>query len=114
MTRQLLAIIVLVGLIPTSAVADEVQLRSGDRINGRAVQLTGGTLTLKTPHGDLKIPWTEVTALTVTQTLRVTLATKETRTIVPPITVTGGANAGFLTSSGNTDVNSLRLDGDAA
>ena len=32
----------------------------------------------------------------------------------PAVTIDGGANAGFLTSAGNTDVNSLRLDGDLA
>lgn len=31
---------------------------------------------------------------------------------LPPYSLTGGANAGFLTTQGNTDVNSLRLDGD--
>jgi len=30
----------------------------------------------------------------------------------PPVTVTGGANAGFLSTGGNTDVNSLRVDGE--
>jgi hypothetical protein len=144
MIRFLLAVILLIGLVPTPAAADEIQLRSGDRISGRVVQLAGGTLTFKTPHGDLKIPWSDIAAITITQTLRVTLATKEVRTItamaaaepgrvtldpggpvaltdivalgpiMPPITITGGANAGFLTSSGNTDVNNLRLDADAA
>jgi putative salt-induced outer membrane protein YdiY len=30
----------------------------------------------------------------------------------PPIIVDGGANAGIITTAGNTDVNNLRLDGD--
>ncbi len=144
MIRFLLAIVLLIGLVPTPAAADEIQLRSGDRISGSVVQLAGGTLTFKTPHGDLKIPWSDIAAITITQTLRVTLATKEVRTITamaaaepgrvtldpggavalsdivalgpvqPPVTITGGANAGVLTSSGNTDVNNLRLDADAA
>ena len=33
---------------------------------------------------------------------------------MPAVTMTGGANAGFITTGGNTDVNSLRLDGDVA
>jgi len=32
--------------------------------------------------------------------------------IEPPITVTGGASGGFVNSTGNTNVNSLRLDAD--
>jgi putative salt-induced outer membrane protein YdiY len=32
--------------------------------------------------------------------------------VEPPVTINGGANAGFLNSHGNTDVFSLRLDGD--
>jgi putative salt-induced outer membrane protein YdiY len=34
--------------------------------------------------------------------------------IEPAVTITGGANAGLLNSSGNTDVSSMRLDADAA
>jgi putative salt-induced outer membrane protein YdiY len=144
MTRLVVALVVLISILPAAAIADEVQLRNGDRITGRVVQLAGGTLTFKTPLGDLKIPWAQVAALTVSQTLRITLASKETRTITaiaaaepgrvtldpggpvavtdivairpiePPVTIAGGANAGILGSSGNTHVNNLRVDADAA
>jgi putative salt-induced outer membrane protein YdiY len=108
--------------------ADEVQLKNGDRLTGTVVSLDTGTLKLKTPHGDLAIAWPEVTALTVDEPVLVTTAegvpptpssgaidiamvTALTRP-EPPLVWTGGANAGFLQTSGNTDVNSLRLDAD--
>ena len=124
------------------ALADELQLANGDRISGRVVSLAAGTLTFATDHGDLRIPWSSVTALTVDQPIlatvsggtpaavtiargqapqRVTLTpggavALETITALarpePPVVVDGTANAGFVSSAGNTDVNSLRLDGD--
>jgi len=33
--------------------------------------------------------------------------------VEPPIVVTGGANAGWISTAGNTDISTLRLDGDA-
>jgi putative salt-induced outer membrane protein YdiY len=109
--------------------ADEVQLKNGDRLTGTVVTLDGGTLKLKTAHGDLDIDWPEVTALTVTETILVTTAdglepTPATGPIdvatataltrpVPPLTWDGGANAGFLATGGNTEVNSLRVDAEA-
>jgi putative salt-induced outer membrane protein YdiY len=108
--------------------ADEIQLKNGDRLSGTALSLDGGTLKFKTAHGDLAIAWSEVTALTVDEPILVTTtdgppaaprsgvidiasATALARP-EPPLTWTGGANAGFLQTSGNTDVNSLRLDAD--
>jgi putative salt-induced outer membrane protein YdiY len=143
MRRCLLALVFL-SLIPALAAADEVQLKGGDRYTGRVVQLAGGTLTFKTAHGELKIPWADISALTVTEPLRVTVDKQ------PPVTVTavaiagpgqvtltpggtvaladiaaigpiekaivftGGANAGIMQTKGNTDVNSVRVDADAS
>jgi putative salt-induced outer membrane protein YdiY len=139
----LLAVLVLYALVETAS-ADEVQLRGGDRYTGRVARLAGGTLAFETPHGNLNIPWTDIVALTTAGTLRITLAGQEPSTITgiapaeagrvtltpggvvaladitalgpiePPVTMTGGANAGLLHSSGNTDAHSLRLDADAA
>jgi hypothetical protein len=47
------------------AVADELKLSNGDRLTGTVVSLTGGSLTFKTAHGELKIPWPNVTSLTM-------------------------------------------------
>jgi putative salt-induced outer membrane protein YdiY len=127
---------------PVPAVADEVRLANGDRITGRVVSLAGSTLTLSTDHGDLRIPWNAITALTVDESVLVTVSDGEptTATIAPAadaghatltpgtvlpladitaisrpaptLVIDGGANAGFVSSGGNTEVNNLRLDGD--
>ena len=141
MRHCLLALLVLLCL-PTIARADEVQLRSGDRYTGRVVRLEGGTLTFKTPHGELKIPWAEVASLSVTEPLQVTVGKQPPTTVTaiavadagrvtltpggavaltdiasisqiePAVVVTGGANAGIFQSRGNTDVDATRADGD--
>jgi putative salt-induced outer membrane protein YdiY len=108
--------------------ADELQLKNGDRLTGTVVSLEAGKLTFKTAHGDLAIPWPEVTAVTVDEPVLVTTtdgtpATPRTGNIdiasttvlarpEPPLSWTGGANAGLLQTSGNTEVNSLRVDAD--
>jgi putative salt-induced outer membrane protein YdiY len=144
MFNRLFSSALIVFLCAGTAFADEIQLRNGDRFTGSVVQLVAGSLSFKTPHGDLKIPWADVATLNSTATLRITLVNNDTRTIngfqlvdggqvrldpggavplanivafgpvEPAITITGGANAGFIQTSGNTDVNSLRLDADAA
>ena len=127
----------------TPTAADEVRLANGDRITGRVVSLGGGTLTFSTPLGDLRIPWPTVTALVVDEPIRATIGSAEpvlvtigaadaegTATLDPggsipladiaalarpqPITIHGSATAGFLSSAGNTDVNSIHVDGDLA
>jgi hypothetical protein len=69
MRISLLAVILVFACVSVAA-ADEVTLRSGDRYTGRVVRLAGGTLTFNTPHGELKIPWADIQALTVTEPLR--------------------------------------------
>jgi putative salt-induced outer membrane protein YdiY len=112
-----------------TAAADELRLTNGDRYSGTVVQLTAGTLTFKTAHGTLNVPWAEVSGLTVDEDIIVTsgngdeaavrgvaidLATTTALTRPqPPLAISGGAGAGILASGGNTSVNSLRLDGDA-
>ena len=121
--------------------ADEVRLQNGDRYTGTVLGLAAGTLTFRTAGGTLAIPWAQVSGLTVDLPLLVRvgnnaptaatiLATEGGATLqpggaialadivsltppVPPLVVTGGANAGFVATGGNTDVNSLRLDGEA-
>ena len=142
MNARLLSFVVI--LVLASAVqmaADEVRLTNGDRITGRVLSLSGGTLTFSTPLGDLRIPWSMVMALAVEEPVRATVGTAEPAivtieaatadgsvTLVPggvtrladilvlerPQTVTfdGSANAGFVSSAGNTDVNNVHIDGD--
>ena len=123
------------------AQADELRLRNGDRFTGRVVSLAAGTLTFDTPHGDLAIPWADVTGLSVDEPLLVAIAggTPASAAVTmgdggrvalqpggdvglsditslarpqPAVTWNGGANAGFVSAAGNSDINSLRLDGD--
>lgn len=116
-------------LVASHARADELRVKNGDRYSGKVVALDSGTLTFKTAHGSLAIPWSDVTALTIDDAIVVKRAGGEEAPhtggaidiagIValtrprPAVVVTGGASAGFVDTGGNTDVNSLRLDGDA-
>ena len=142
MTPRLVAIVLVLNLVAAGpAAADEVRLTNGDRITGRVVSLTGGNLTFSTPLGDLKIPWPTVTALVVDDPIRVTVGTAEPALVTitaaaggtvtlqpggptpladiavlerpqPPLVIDGSANAGFVSSAGNTDVNNVHVDGD--
>lgn len=122
--RTLFAVLVLFVVSP--GFADELRLKSGDRVSGTVLSLNEGTLRFETPHGHLTVDWAEVTGLTVDEAIVIQTATGEITTVnggtidistvaaisrpEPPIIWSGGANLGFLASSGNTDVNSLRAD----
>jgi putative salt-induced outer membrane protein YdiY len=115
------------------AAADEVRLANGDRFSGTVVSLANGTLTFATPHGELKLPWTDVSAIRIEQAMLVTTKTAAAQRMTldsaspaapalaeivaiaapaPPVVWSGGANAGLLTTSGNTEISTLRLDGE--
>jgi putative salt-induced outer membrane protein YdiY len=128
--------------IAAPAAADQVILTNGDRVTGTVASLGGATLTVGTPHGQLRIPWTDVAGLVVDDPILVTIGTAEPAEVriaagdasgrvmlnpggpvelaqiltltrpVPPMAVDGGANAGFITSGGNTEMNTLRVDAD--
>jgi putative salt-induced outer membrane protein YdiY len=114
--------------LATVASADELRLKNGDRYSGTVVQLAGGTLTFKTAHGSLGIPWTEVAALVVNEAVVVKTVGGQVTTLPggdidvsataaldrpePPLAITGGVAAGFVDTGGNTEVSSLRLAGD--
>ena len=123
------------------ALADEVRLKNGDRITGKVVSLQRGILKFDTGHGSLDLPWDLVVGATIDTPLIVTAAgrspattsamtiadgqvgigpgvaitardvTALARPVAPPM-LTGGANVGLLSTGGNTDVNSLRVDAD--
>jgi putative salt-induced outer membrane protein YdiY len=142
MVRRLLPLCAFL-LLAAPAAADQVTLTNGDRITGTVDSLGGNTLTVATPHGQLKIPWGDIASLVIEDPILVTVgdaAPAEVRIAagdaagrvmlnpggsveliqivaltrpIPPLSFTGGANAGMMTTGGNTDVNSLRLDGDA-
>jgi putative salt-induced outer membrane protein YdiY len=140
--RALLFLIVVALVAAAPARADEVQLKNGDRLTGTTVSLAGGILTLATPYGNVRLPWAEVTRLTVDDQILIAVAgaapvpvtigaataggqvTLQPGGIValaditslarpqPPVIIDGGANAGLVNAAGNTEVSSLRLDGD--
>lgn len=108
---------------------------------GKAISLAGGTLTFGTPYGDVRLPWAEVIRLVVTEPILVTVGTAPAASATlldagmdgqvtlqpggtvslgdivalarpePAVIIDGGANAGLTATSGNTEVNNLRLDG---
>jgi putative salt-induced outer membrane protein YdiY len=140
--RLLPAAVLILALTATTALADDVHLKNGDRFTGDLVSLAGGTLSFKTAYGAVQIPWTDIDAVTVTGPIIVTVGPAPPVTVTtivadtagrvtlqpggavaladivslarpqPAVVVTGGANAGLLTTSGNTDVNNLRVDAD--
>jgi putative salt-induced outer membrane protein YdiY len=115
-------------VLTTSAEADELRLKNGDRLTGDAMALLDGKLTFKTAGGEVVIDWAEVTSLTMTRQMIVTVkgAQPELRSIEglalgdivafspppPPLDWTGGFNTGLVTSGGNSDISTLRLDGE--
>jgi hypothetical protein len=132
-----LAFSLLLSLLASApAGADELQLMNGDRLTGTVASLAGGVLTFGTPYGDIRIPWAEVTRLTIQDPILVVIAGAAPTpvTIVaaadgqatlqpgglvaladitslarpqPPVIIDGGANAGIITTAGNTDVNAI-------
>jgi putative salt-induced outer membrane protein YdiY len=134
------ALAFLVGAPP--AAADELELSNGDRITGQVMALTNGMLAFQTPNGQLNVPWISVISLAVTEPLFVSVGTRPpapatiTRTHIygrvtlrpggivslteitgitrsqPPANLDGRLNAGLVNSDGNTEVNTLRLDGE--
>ena len=129
-------------LLAAPAAADEILLTNGDRFTGTVVSLAAGVLTVDTAYGQVKIGWDSVANVAVTDPILVTVGTAAPTTVRitqgdapgrvvldpggpielaqvvafarprPAVIIDGGANAGFLQTGGNTEVNSLRLDGD--
>jgi len=108
--RAITLLILLLILSASPARADEVLLTNGDRLTGTAVSLAGGVLTFRTPYGNVRIPWGDVARMTTRDPMLAALA--DALKGPPPVTVDGGANAGIIATTGNTDVNNLHLDGD--
>jgi putative salt-induced outer membrane protein YdiY len=131
-------------LLAFPAHADEVHLKNGDRITGITASLAGGTLVFKATGGDLRLAWADVTSLSIDKPMLVTVGgaapvaatfagadASGTVTLVPggPVSlasivaltapapswqVAGGASAGIVNTSGNSDVKNLRISGDIA
>lgn len=122
--------VVLILALSSPGAADELRLANGDRLSGTVQRLAAGILTFRTPHGELQLPWPEVTFLRLDEPKLVTVHTEEPALMLlsseevalesitaiaaprPAVAFSGGASAGFLTTSGNSDISSLRLDGE--
>jgi putative salt-induced outer membrane protein YdiY len=133
-TLRIFVLVLLTCGVTSALFADELRLTNGDRLTGTVVQLADGTLTFKTANGELRISWKDVAALTTERPYEVTIsgAAPETMALrisgdpasfaniekieapAPPVQWHGGASAGVLSTAGNTDVNSLRIEGNAA
>ena len=132
-----LLLLAVAGVCP--AAADEVELKNGDRYSGSVVTMAGGMLKFDTGHGTLDVPWDDVVWATIDTPIVLTAVGIAPTTVpsvvvadgaaqappnvtVPassivtltrpagPPTLTGAANAGFHSSSGNSQVTSVRLD----
>ena len=110
LTRAAVLLILLAFSLASPARADEVVLANGDRLTGIAVSLAGGVLTFRTPYATVRIPYADVARLTTADPMIAILV--DALRGPQPVTVNGGANAGLVTTAGNTEVNNLRLDGD--
>ena len=109
-TRSIALLALLAFFSASPARADEVLLKNGDRLTGTALSLAGGILTFTTPYGNVRLPWPEVVRVTTQDPMIAALA--DLTRPQPTVIIDGGANAGLITTAGNTDVNNLRLDGD--
>src|SRR5580658_6943843 len=73
----------------TSALADQVTLKNGDRLTGNIVKSDAKTLLLKTDfEGDVTLQWEAVTSIVSSQTLHLTL--KDGQTIVGTVNTNDG------------------------
>ncbi|HTM04397.1 MAG TPA: DUF481 domain-containing protein [Vicinamibacterales bacterium] len=138
-SAQVLLCFLLVVAGVQSAAADEVELKNGDRYSGSVVTMAGGMLKFDTGHGTVDVPWNDVVWATIDTPIVLTAVGLSPTTVpsvvvadgaaeappdvtVPvssivtltrpagPPTLTGGANAGFHSTSGNSQVTSVRLD----
>jgi len=84
--RKLLSLTAFVITLSTTAVADQITLRNGDRLTGKIVKSDGGKLVIKTDLvGDVNVDLSAVTNITTDQPLYVTLA--DGRTVSGVMTV---------------------------
>ena len=83
------SVLILLLAFASSALADEVTVKSGDRLNGKIVKSDGKTLVLHTEFaGDLTIDLAKITHITSDQQLHIT--TKEKKTVVGNVVANHG------------------------
>ena len=87
-TTYLVCTVLVLLLTATAAFADVVELQNGDRITGTVTKLSGGTLTLKTPGGDITIPWDMIRTLTSAAPLQVSIKGRPGKQTISAIATT--------------------------
>jgi putative salt-induced outer membrane protein len=81
-------IIILCLLLTQALLADQVTLKNGDRLSGNIIKYDGKNLVVKSDlAGEVTIPWDNVTVVTSTQPLNVTL--KDGQRVVGIVTTDG-------------------------
>jgi len=81
--------IIVLGILSSSAVADQVVLQNGDRLTGQIVKFDGKDLTLKSEFaGEINIKWSAVQRITSDQPLQV--ESSDGQTAVGPVTTSDG------------------------
>jgi putative salt-induced outer membrane protein YdiY len=117
-TRHLAPALAALILAATSARADQILLKNGDRLTGTVVDSDAKVLTLKTDYaGDIKIQWASITSITSAQNLH--LALKDGQTIVGTVAtkddslVVSTKSTGEITAP-KADVTAIRNDAEEA
>ncbi|HVO98006.1 MAG TPA: DUF481 domain-containing protein [Bryobacteraceae bacterium] len=103
-------------LLTQVLLADQITLKNGDRITGAIIKYDGKNLVIKSEQsGDVAIPWENVTAVTSTQPLNVTL--RDGQKLVGIVTTDGSKfnvatkDAGNITAARETVVG-IRSEGE--
>jgi putative salt-induced outer membrane protein YdiY len=86
--RNMRRLIITAFLLTEALLADQVTLKNGDRLSGNILKYDGKNLVLKSElAGEVTIPWENVTGVTSTQPLNVTL--KDGQRVVGTVTTDG-------------------------
>jgi putative salt-induced outer membrane protein YdiY len=103
MYRVLIGLLVAVSMVASTAFADEITLKNGDRLTGVIIKSDAKVLVLKSEFaGEVSLPWDAITSIQATQPIFIGL--KDGQTIAGTVTTTDGKlvvdskNAGTITA----------------
>lgn len=98
--RTLCLLFLLLVVLSSNVLADQVVLNNGDRLTGQVVKFDGKNLTIKSEFaGEVNIPWSAVQQITSDQPLQVQSSTGQTA--VGPVTTRDG-NVEVITKTSGT------------
>ncbi len=85
--RKLALGLVIIGLLCSEVLADQVTMKNGDRLTGTIVKFDGEKLTMKSEFaGEVQIPWTAIEKATSDKAVYVT--SKDGRVLIGTLTIT--------------------------